>query len=167
LYGKLYGPAGLTLITRLFLHRIILIARFLCIGVGGVRPPPITRPSIYSGCCPHQFYILFNLYTMPPSHRQKSKWVSAPTKRQQYSDEERKALQQWVKEQKKKGDDPTQKQIAQWFYSKYNKTISQTGVSRILGPDYNYLDGEQKLRKDAFKHRTQQWVTLEYALFEW
>ena len=45
--------------------------------------------------------------------------------------------------------------------------ISQTGVSRILGPDYNHLDGEQKLRKDAFNHRTQQWVTLEYALFEW
>jgi hypothetical protein len=35
--------------------------------VGGVRLPPITWPSIYSGCCPHQFYSvqhLPSLYTI-------------------------------------------------------------------------------------------------------
>jgi hypothetical protein len=32
-----------------------------------VRPPPITWPSIYSGCCPHQFYIVQHLPSISSS----------------------------------------------------------------------------------------------------
>ena len=65
-----------------------------------------------------------------------------------------------------------QKDLANWFTATTGHPLDQSQISRILGPKFNYLDGEHT-RKDIQEMKGKSrssigdWPDLEMALFEW
>jgi hypothetical protein len=65
-----------------------------------------------------------------------------------------------------------QKDLANWFTATTGHPLDQSQISRILGPRFNYLDGEhtqKDIRGMKGKSRLSlgDWPDLEMALFEW
>ena len=88
-------------------------------------------------------------------------------RRQHYSDVQRKAIRDFKREQSEQGQSCSQQSIIDWFKQKYGIDIDQSTISRILSKQYDFLDGARKLRKNAYRHRKEEWPLLEAALFEW
>jgi hypothetical protein len=68
---------------------------------------------------------------------------------------------------------PTQqKELVDWFTATTGHPINQSQISKILGSNYDYLDGEHT-RKDVREMKGKSrssigdWPELEGALFEW
>jgi hypothetical protein len=65
-----------------------------------------------------------------------------------------------------------QQELIDWFTATTGHPLSQSQVSKVLGPHYDYLDGTHT-KKDIQKMRGKMrssggdWPDLDYALFEW
>jgi len=70
-----------------------------------------------------------------------------------------------IAEYKQKHPNSTQKQIQDWFYSKYNTIISQPSLSRILNAPTNTNTPAHLLQRKNTKTGTN--TTLENALYQW
>ena len=65
-----------------------------------------------------------------------------------------------------------QKDLANWFTATTGHPLDQSQISRILGPKFDYLDGEHTRKdireiKGKSRSSTGDWPDLEMALFEW
>jgi hypothetical protein len=65
-----------------------------------------------------------------------------------------------------------QKDLANWFTATTGHPLDQSQISRILGPRFNYLDGEYTQKdiqgmKGKSRSSLGDWPDLEMALFEW
>ena len=66
----------------------------------------------------------------------------------------------------------TQQELIDWFTATTGHPLSQSQVSKILGPSYDYLDGahtKKDIQKMKGKIRSSRgdWPDLDHALFEW
>jgi exoribonuclease II len=63
-------------------------------------------------------------------------------------------------------------ELIDWFITTARNPLSQSQVSKVLGSQYDYLDGEytkkdiQKL-KSKIRSSGGDWPDLDHALFEW
>ena len=65
-----------------------------------------------------------------------------------------------------------QQELIDWFTATTGHPLSQSQVSNILGPSYDYLDGahtKKDIQKMKGKIRSSggDWPDLDHALFEW
>ena len=65
-----------------------------------------------------------------------------------------------------------QKDLTNWFTATTGHPHDQSQISRILGPRFNYLDGEHTQKdiqgmKGKSRSSLGDWPDLEMALFEW
>jgi hypothetical protein len=60
---------------------------------------------------------------------------------------------------------PSQKEIIQWFESEHYHTLTQGQVSKILSPQYCFLDGDGW--SDKSRNRAAEYPDLEDALYHW
>jgi hypothetical protein len=60
---------------------------------------------------------------------------------------------------------PSQKDIIQWFENEHYHTLTQGQVSKILSPQYSFLDSDEWL--DRSRNRAAEYPDLEDALYHW
>lgn len=65
-----------------------------------------------------------------------------------------------------------QRDLAEWFTKTTGHSVTQGQVSRVLGNNYEHLDGEYtrkelKAMKEKSRRHKGDWPALEAALFEW
>ena len=58
-------------------------------------------------------------------------------------------------------------ELQQWFEATYNRSISTSSVSDILGSRFKYLDGSSRRPAATKRVRAEQWPDLEEALYQW
>ncbi|ANB13648.1 CENP-B protein 2 [Sugiyamaella lignohabitans] len=85
------------------------------------------------------------------------------TKRAGFTNREKKALREWASMQDPK---PSQKQCIDWFYQKFNRRISQSGVSRCLSEKNKHLD-EGVINDTSIRNRYGKYPVLEDMLVDW
>jgi hypothetical protein len=86
--------------------------------------------------------------------------------RQTLSDSDCKAIRRFYFDQKQTGC--FHRDVMAWFHCKFGRTISQPQVSKILKPEYAYLDTvtvERELQRK--RHKQCERPILEKALSEW
>jgi hypothetical protein len=59
------------------------------------------------------------------------------------------------------------RQLTEWFNTKYNRPIAPFSLSEILSARYSWLDEALAVHINRARRRVGQWPELEAALFAW
>src|SRR3989339_209871 len=87
--------------------------------------------------------------------------------RRAISDQERKAIRKWYKDQEEQGSKPRQTEVIDWFESQYGHKLSQSTISETLGNRYLHLDNTATVGSSSFRQRNAHWPILEDILYDW